>query len=258
MIVFFLLFLCGLVFIPLSAFAWGPLTHMYLANEVMAFSPLIPAGVYAVMRKFKQDFLYGNVMADIVIGKKYMAKEKNTHSWEVGLSLLENAHYQHQKAFSYGYLSHLAADTVAHDILTKHKRNFGHTFYELKADSIVDKSYWFQAAQIDKSIQKRNDLFMERSLERFLFSFKTNKRIFKGMFMLSFLHHERLSDFIDNKLTLIPAPDRKMIEELREESIDRILDVLQKGKNSLVLKEDPRCVMRPRRFLKTRRTVSAP
>jgi len=228
---------------------------MYLGSEVMAFSPLIPAGVYAVIRRFKQDYLYGNLMADIIIGKKYMAKEKNTHSWEVGLSLLENAGHPHQEAFALGYLSHLAADTVAHDILTKHKRNIGHTFYEIKADSLVDKSYWFQAAVISKEIQRRNDLFMERSLERFLFSFRTNKRIFTGMFMLSFLNHERMSDFIDSNLTLLPAPDRTQIEELREESIDRMLDVLQNGRESSVLQENPCCVMPPRRFLKPFRSV---
>jgi hypothetical protein len=254
MILFFL-FLLGLVFVPSSAFAWGPLTHMFLGNEILSFSPLLPAGIYAVIRRYKQDFLYGNLMADIIIGKKYIAEEKNTHSWKVGLSLLEGARNQQQKAFALGYLSHLAADTVAHDILTRDKRNLGHTFYEIKADSIVDKSYWFQAIAIDKSVQKRNDLFMEKSLERFMFSFKTNKRIFKSMFMLSLLPHERMSDFIDRNLPLILSPDRDRIEVLHEESIDRILDVLNHGDKSEVLKENPCCVTPPRRLPKLRRLV---
>jgi hypothetical protein len=246
-IVFFLLFLAGLIVIPSSAYAWGPLSHIYFGCEIMAFSPLIPAGVYSIIRKYKQDFLYGNLMADIIIGKKYMPREKNSHSWQVGLSLLESSTKQQQKAFSYGYLSHLAADTVAHRILTKHKRNLGHTIYELKADSIVDKSYWFQAVAIERRIQRRNDIFLERSLDRFMFSFKTNKRIFQGAFILSLFGNERMSDFIDNRISPKFVPDRKLIEDLHEKSIDRIIDVLNKGEQSSVLKESPRCKIVPKR-----------
>jgi hypothetical protein len=186
-------------------------------------------------------------MADIIIGKKYMPREKNSHSWQVGLSLLESSTKQQQKAFSYGYLSHLAADTVAHRILTKHKRNLGHTIYELKADSIVDKSYWFQAVAIERRIQRRNDIFLERSLDRFMFSFKTNKRIFQGAFILSLFGNERMSDFIDNRISPKFVPDRKLIEDLHEKSIDRIIDVLNKGEQSSVLKESPRCKIVPKR-----------
>ncbi|GBE00383.1 hypothetical protein BMS3Abin07_02434 [bacterium BMS3Abin07] len=250
MTVFFFLLLAGFFFIPASAYAWGPLTHMFLGNEILSFAPLLPAGVYSIIRKYRQDFLYGNLMADIIIGKKYMPREKNSHSWAVGMSLIESSCNSQQKAFSLGYLSHLAADTVAHGILTEHKRNIGHTFYEIKADSIVDKSYWFQAVAIDKVVQKRNDIFMERSLERFLFSFKTNKRIFKGMFLLSLLNNERMSDFIDNNAYVKSVPDRKKIELLHEISIDRIIDVLNNGKNSSVMKDSPRCRKLPRRFNK--------
>lgn len=247
MSLFFLLFFFGLFFIPSSAFAWGPLTHIYFGSEIIAFSPLIPAGVYSIIRKYKHDFLYGNLMADIILGKKYMPRDKNSHSWKVGMSLLESASSEQQKAFSYGYVSHLAADTVAHRILTRHQRNIGHTFYEMKADSIVDKSYWFQAIAIDKRVQRRNDVFLERSLDRFLFSFKTNKRIFQGVFILSLFNNGRMSDFIDNNISTRYIPDRKQIETLHEESIDRILDVLNKGEHSSVLKESPRCRMMPRR-----------
>jgi len=256
MIVLISLVVAGILFVPDNAFAWGPLTHMYLANEILSFSPLIPAGIYALLRQYKQDFLYGNLMADSIIGKKYLSKNKNPHSWEVGLSLLDSAETSHQKAFAYGYLSHLAADTVAHDILTKDTRNFGHSFYEMKADSLVDKSLWFQGAMIEKTVQRRNDLFMEKFLNSFLFSFKTNKRIFKGFYALTFLPHERMSDFIDNRLSLVAIPDREMIEGLREESLDRILDVLQNGKDSPVFEEDPSCQsMPPRRFLKNFRST---
>jgi len=40
---FFVLFLFGLILVPSFAFAWGPLTHMYLGNEIYSYAPLIPA-----------------------------------------------------------------------------------------------------------------------------------------------------------------------------------------------------------------------
>jgi len=250
--VLFFLLLAGILFIPSQALAWGPLSHIYFGNEILAFSPLLPAGIYSIIRKYKQDFIYGNLMADIIIGKKYLPRERNSHSWKVGLSLLDNSENEQQKAFSLGYLSHLAADTVAHRILTRHRRNLGHTLYEMKADSIVDKSYWFQAVAIDKRVQKRNDIFMERSLDRFIFSFRTNKRIFKGVFMLSLFNLESMGKFIDNNVPGKYMPDRKTIEKLHEKSIDRIIDVLNNGRNSAVLKESPRCKMPSRRyFLRT-------
>ncbi len=244
---FLLLLIVGIFFIPSSAFAWGPLSHLFFGSEILAFSPLIPAGIYSIIKRYKQDFLYGNLMADIIIGKKYMPKEGNSHSWKTGLSLLESSSNSQQKAFSYGYLSHLAADTVAHRILTKHKRNIGHTFYEMKADSLVDKSHWYQGIMIDKHVQKRNDLFLEKSLSPFLFSYKVNKRIFQGVFMISLFSHESMSDFIDNNIASKYVPNRKMIEKLHEKSIDRILDVLENGEGSPVLKESPRCKVIPRR-----------
>ncbi len=246
MIYFVLVLFAGLVMIPSEALAWGPLSHIYFGSEILSLSPLLPAGIYSLIRKYKQDFIYGNMMADIIVGKKYMPREKNCHSWKVGMSLFDSAESKHQKAFVYGYLSHLAADTVAHRILTRHKRNISHAFYEVKADSLIDPTYWHQAMAIESKVQKRNDKFLERSLERFVFSFKTNKRIFQSMLVMSRLNNG-MSDFLDENLPFRYVPNRKLIEELQEESIDRIIDVLNNGKDSAVLNESPRCKVRSRR-----------
>jgi len=32
---------------------------MYLGNEIYAYGPLIPAGIFALIKKYRQDFLYG-------------------------------------------------------------------------------------------------------------------------------------------------------------------------------------------------------
>src|SRR5208282_5053349 len=184
----FILFLViGFILVPSFAFAWGPLTHMYLANELYSYAPLVPAGILAIIKKYKQDFLYGNLMADIILGKKYLPEDKSSHSWEVALNLLEQAEKGPEKAFVYGYLSHLAADTVAHGILTDAMLDMEHTLMEIRADSVIDKDYWLQSVTFSKAVQRRNDRFLEGSLNSFIFSFKTNKRIYKSMVFFSFL-----------------------------------------------------------------------
>lgn len=224
--------------VPAVSFAWGPLTHIYLGNELYSLAALLPAGLVEIVRRHRKDFLYGTLMADIIIGKKYMPKNKSSHSWEVAFDLMKSARTDQQRAFVYGYMSHLAADTVAHNTYTLDRKNLGHTLMEMKADTIIDKRYWLQAIAIDRKTQVRNDLFLENSLERFIFSFKTNKRIFKGLVLFSVVNQQRIGDFIDKRLiTTIPA--REEIEKLHEESLDKIVDLFQNWEASDVVKISP-------------------
>jgi hypothetical protein len=225
---FFVFLAAGFILVPSFAFAWGPLTHMYLGNELLTYTSLIPAGILALLRKHKQDFLYGNLMADIILGKKYLPDDKTSHSWDVGLKLLDQAKTWPERAFAYGYLGHLAADTVAHEALTDEKGNMGHTWVELKADSLIDKIYWLQSIMISKAVRKRSDLLLENSLDRYIFSFKTNKRIYKSVVFLSFLNKKRKR-----------GVDRELIRELHDESIVRMLDLLRLGTDSAVLHKNP-------------------
>jgi len=225
---FIFLLAAGFVLIPSFAFAWGPMTHMYLGNELLSCATLLPAGIHALLKKHKQDFLYGNLMADMILGKKYLPDEKSSHSWDVGLKLLEQAKTWPERSFAYGYLAHLAADTVAHETLTDELGNMGHTWIEMKADSIIDKTYWLQTVLISKAVRQRSDLLLESSLDSFIFSFKTNRRIYKSMVFLSLLNKKRRR-----------GVDRVLIHELHEESITRMLDLLQNGTASPVLQKKP-------------------
>lgn len=225
--------------LPSLAFAWGPLTHMYLGSEIFSFGSLLPAGIYAVIRKYRHDYLYGNLMADIIIGKKFLPEDKNPHSWDMALNLLDSVETEQQKAFVMGYMSHLAADTIAHGKFINSTRNIEHTLIEVRADSLIDKRYWLQAISIDRKVQTRNDIFLEKTIERALFSFKTNKRIFKSMLLLSCFNKERVGDFIQKNAVYPSDLTRGNIEQLHLESIDRIVDVISNGTDSGVLQESP-------------------
>jgi len=234
-----------IVFLPSAAFAWGPITHVYFANEVLYLGSFLPPAIYGLIRKYRQDFVYGNFMADMIIGKKYVPAERNPHSWPVALDILDSACNDHERAFSLGYLSHLAADTVAHNVYTLGSRNLEHVFLEMRADSLLDQSYWGQAVSIAFKVQRRNDAFLEKSLDSAIFSFKTNRRIFKGVVALSGLNRQGF--FGMNQL--FPMEDGRL-EGYHEESIDRIMDVLQNGRDSSVLENSPIGKVRKGKLLK--------
>lgn len=241
LIVYFLL-------IPSEAFAWGPLTHMYLGSEISFFASLLPAAVAGLLRRYREDFLYGNIMADIVLGKKYSPAKKNSHSWDVAAGLMEAAKTKPEKAFSLGYMSHLAADTVAHGRYTAGSRNLGHAFLELGADSLIDKGYWIEAVGIDKKVQTRNDALLEKCLDVVVFSFKTNKKFFKGYVALSCMNKEGLTSLFTNSASRLKR--KGLIESLHEESLDRMMDVLSNGTRSEVLKKNPSANLKRNRFFK--------
>lgn len=224
----FVLIVFGIILVPSLSFAWGPLTHMYLGNEIFSYAPLIPAGIYSLIKKYRQDFLYGNLMADTIIGKKYLPDSKSSHSWNVGIRLFCQAKTWPEKAFTYGFLSHLAADTVAHEILTENLANAGHTWAELKADSVINKNFWVQSVMFSRAVQRRNDQFLSDSLDRFIFSFKTNKRIYKGMVFFSFLNKKRRR-----------GVDREFLSHLHVVSLMRMLDLLRNGTDAQVMNRSP-------------------
>lgn len=233
-----LLMIISFLLVPSAALAWGPLTHIYLGNELYAIGSLLPAGIWEIIRRYKKDFIYGNFMADIIIGKTYLPSQKNSHNWDVVFDMFRSVRTAQQKAFVYGYMSHLAADTVAHHDYIADKKNIGHTVFEMKADSIIDKKYWLQAIAIEKKIQVRNDRLLEDTLDRFMFSFKTNKRIFKGMLLFSVFNQRRITDFIDDNF-IMSLPANETIEYLHRESLNNMIDVLRHRERSDIVNINP-------------------
>ncbi|MEW6602296.1 MAG: hypothetical protein AB1499_15090, partial [Nitrospirota bacterium] len=132
---------------------------------------------------------------------------------------------------------HLCADTVAHN-LERSKIPFIHSILEIKSDSLVDKKYRRILKRLDKAMQMRNDIFLEKRLQSLIFSFKTNKRIFSGILVLSRLpNYTPLSNFIDGRFPYeVPA---EHIYTFQQEALTRMIELLNNGRDSEVLKEHP-------------------
>ncbi len=212
-----------LVVFPSESFAWGPITHIYLGTEVLALASVFPPAIYKLLRKHGEDFLYGNLMADSILWKRYLPESESTHSWQTGFRLLDRARTGSERAFVYGYLSHLAADTVVH---TWAQRVPSHVAVELISDASVGRRYWLMALSIDRTVQKRHDVFLEKNLLSPIVSVRTSKRLFKGLVVLSGLTPKRLQRLP------IPLNQKRLIEQLHQEALQRVLDVIEKGPSS--------------------------
>ncbi|RME64603.1 MAG: hypothetical protein D6778_07685 [Nitrospirae bacterium] len=221
--IFLLAIVFLLVILPADVLAWGPITHMYLGTEVLGLAMALPPAVYKLLRRHHEDFLYGNLMADSILWKKYLPETENSHSWQTGFRLLKEAKTGSQKAFVYGYLSHLAADTVVHGWAQRPELHIG---IELLSDAHVGKRYWLMAVTIDRNVRKRHDLFLERNLLSPVVSVRTSKRLYKGLIVLSGLTPKNL------KKLPVPFNQKPLIEQLHQEALNRVFDVIQKGPDS--------------------------
>ena len=178
-----------LLLVPDVAWAWGPATHVYLGTGVLDSLSLLPPAVRSILVAYPYDFLYGSVAADISLAKKYVPEGRHCHHWHIGEEIFHSAETDRLRAVGLGYLSHLAADTIAHNIfvprqllLTSSTKALGHSYWEHRMDIQLGESYTRLARSIvmDHDHSAADALF-DRVLSSTLFSFRTNRRIFRGM-----------------------------------------------------------------------------
>src|SRR5512133_2684217 len=103
------------LFLPSEAHAWGPLAHLSFSAQALASLGAVQPSMRGLLQDFGHDFLYGSLAADIVVGKNMARYVYHCHNWRVGFNVFKQARPGAEQAFSLGFLSHLAADTVAHN-----------------------------------------------------------------------------------------------------------------------------------------------
>ena len=153
--------------VPSSAWAWGVGVHLQLGTTILNNLPLLPAQLQLLLQAWPQDFLYGCMSADITLGKKFTHYLQHCHSWRMGSKVLEAAQTDPQRACAYGYLAHLAADTVAHSyfVPVKMVRTFNtvmlkHTYWEMRAEAMVDPDIWQVARTVARKNYRSNDALL--------------------------------------------------------------------------------------------------
>lgn len=168
-----------------NVWAWGPGIHLTQGEGILNNLGLILPFIQAVIEKHPLDFLYGCMSADIFIGKGSRRRDDHCHNWSIGLNMLSMAGNPVEKAFSYGYLSHLAADTIAHNFyipnqlyLTSTTRKFGHLYWEYRSDAFTERRQWQMARKVLGTHHQDADIFMSQTVPHRLLPFRTKKRIF--------------------------------------------------------------------------------
>ncbi|MDD5286797.1 MAG: zinc dependent phospholipase C family protein [Desulfuromonadaceae bacterium] len=233
------------ILFPTDALAWGGGIHLQLGANVLANLGTLPAGVAALLAAYPRDFLYGCIAADITVGKKFTHYLLNCHRWGIGQKILKNAASDAERACAYGYLCHLAADTIAHNYYVPHKiiRSFAtvtmkHAYWEMRFETFVNDDIWELAREVCRTNQEANDKLLRSVLTTTIFSFGTNKRIFNSIMLLS-----RLEKWQQIMQTLSSNSRYKLAESDRDEYMklagEAVFDFLQNSEGSKLLKADP-------------------
>ncbi|RNC64961.1 MAG: hypothetical protein ED859_18005 [Desulfuromonadales bacterium] len=230
------------LFAPSDAFAWGAGIHLQLGTAVLNNLPAISPAIAAVIGSYPHDFLYGCIAADITLGKKFTHYLQHCHRWRIGMKVLEYAWNPPQRACAYGYLSHLAADTVAHSyfVPVKIMRSFStltlkHAYWEMRFEAFVDKDIWEAGKKVATENYKANDALLRNVLSDTIFSFGTNKRIFNSILLVSRLEkwQQVLKTLSDSSNYVLEESDRSEFLGLAEEAVFDFLTLQEESRSYL-------------------------
>ncbi len=201
-----------------------------------------------LLTRYPFDFLYGALAADITVGKDYVDYVYNCHNWRVGFLILNEAKEsgdERQQAAALGYLSHLAVDIISHNYFVPFKTircyptlTLGHVYWEMRFDSKRPKKIWNLAQKISEMEFSHNDALFERMLRRTLFSFKTNRRIFRSVLTLHKLRHWKIMMEKVHEGSRFKLSD-KDIEDYRSLAVESVMTFLKDPEKAPCTKVDP-------------------
>lgn len=230
---------------PSKAHAWGPVMHLQVGLDILRQADLLHHNLRMLLESFPYDFLYGCIGADIIFAKGLARLHEHSHNWSVGRSVLDEASSPPQQAFAYGYLSHLAADTVAHNhfipeclVRAYPARTLRHVYWEVRFDELLNRDLWTLAREIARTAPVEEDELIERVVKRTLFSFKTDKRIFAGILVLHRMDywHRLLQTLSDRSVWKFDPED---LRAYREFSLHAAMDFLISQESASCLQKDP-------------------
>jgi hypothetical protein len=231
---------------PNDALAWGPVTHLVHGSQVLDSLSILTPALQEILREHRLPYLYGCVAADIVQAKKYTRSlYTHCHCWPVGWQIAEAAEGERQQAFAYGYLSHLAGDVYSHNhfvpiqlVVSYQARTLRHVYWEARFDAAQARD----RSRLLRSVLEHRypdcDRLVERVVERTLFSFRTNKRIFNSVMALQRLDQWQAMIRHLSQRSRYPLPVSE-IDRFNDLCIGAIRDLLGRGKRSACQHADP-------------------
>lgn len=235
----------GVLAFPDQALAWGPGVHMVAGNWLLQNLAAFPEAVAGPLASYPGLFLQGCLSADIFIGKGSVAKKGHSHNWESGLALLAKAGSARSRAYAYGYLSHLAADTVAHNVfvpsllpLAPGNGRMTHVYLEMQADRLVAWDKEDALSVFRGRGSKRALRLLRKTLSGNPVKFRLQSGVYQGSIAVggSLLWRRSLRT-VDK---LLPGHVRSpWMDIMLRASTRAAADVLRRGEDSAVFTLDP-------------------
>jgi hypothetical protein len=186
--------LAVLLVATIAACRWGPGHHLEFAERVhRRRKELLPRDVAQLLDEERSAYDYGNLAADIINFKAYGGAYSHCHRWKIVEEMRALATSKRQEAFILGYLSHLAADTIAHNHyvpyhLARYARTkgLGHLYWEMNADRFVPDTHWKRVTELksQSALDELDDL-VNRTVPNKALSMGTNKMIFNHVLLVS-------------------------------------------------------------------------
>ena len=227
------------------ALAWGPAAHISMGQSLLGQLSTMSAAVAAVLARDKIAYLYGIIAADVVFAKRLSRVKQSCHHWATAFRLLDRAESNRQQAFAYGYLSHLAADTVAHGLYVPHQvittdmpMNIGHLYWELRADAVQNRAHW---KTLEGMLRHDHDDHHERlsgELSGTFLPYELNRLVFDGLNTITSAEVFRRTLDVWGRYSSRPLPP-PLMRYYHDESVMRMMAVLNEGDRCALLREDP-------------------
>jgi hypothetical protein len=199
-----------------------------------------------LLRRHRLEYLYGCIGADITQAKKYTrAQQAHCHSWEVGWAILQRAETDEQRAFAYGYLTHLAGDVYSHNhfvptqlIVSFQTRTLRHIYWEARFDSLQHLVHRSLIHELRSHRFPHCDALVRQVVSRTLFSFRTDKSIFNGFIAVHDLNqwHRIMQRLSTRSRYALPE---EVIARYNAACHTNISDVLRDGKRADCQRADP-------------------
>ena len=216
---------------------------MAIGNAVLSNTTVLTDGVARLLLSNSAIFLYGCLSADIFIGKGSKAKRLHSHNWETGFNLLDESDDEHLKAYSLGYLSHLAADIVAHNYYVPNLMQqagsgskLSHVYIEMLADDQVNWS----AQEADRLFRKANqdaDFNLRKHMDAKKYSFLFKKKLFHQTIAL--LEYKAISNSLKVSKKVVPAFHQHYLHSILDYSYRIVVDLLNSPADAVATNFDP-------------------
>ncbi|MBM4370539.1 MAG: zinc dependent phospholipase C family protein, partial [Deltaproteobacteria bacterium] len=232
--------------VPGTALAFGPVAHLEsIRGALQAGAPALSFVTSSGVEIF-WALLYGSIAPDLFVAKNRQYFTYHTHNWDRAFSMLDAAADLQERAFSLGYLAHLAGDVIAHNVFVPYKMveipfssSRRHAYWEYRFETAHPPEAW-ESMEAIKGLDFRHlHGFLERHQRPTYLPFNTNLAVVRSLVRATTgASGRRFLDRMERRSEVGIAPLEAQL--FRDLCLEAVMDVLERGPRAEVMRHDPR------------------